>query len=541
MAEFNAEYRYGSAHWSNESEMRRAGLFIKGGPHIGYFNRKPIYLDGDAPMITFGGAGSGKLRDLLGYVMCTSKGQRMAVLDPRGELAAISIMAHTANGEHAFTWNPMGIANLMRHSCNPLDILDITSINFHADCKFIAESLITLSGSASGQYFEVRAREWVESILKHYVERFGSVSLPKLMDVVNAIEGNPEGWADVLETMLESQFDSVRRTAGEMLAKQQDSPKEFGAVLGEIYAHTAFLNDPELSNSLDGSDFSLSALVDPSQVVKIFLNVPAEYLNLWAPVLRLMFTVMMLYKSRNPQSPRILLVVDEAGQLGKFEALLRAFTFGRGAGIRAWAIFQDIGQVTRNFGSTAALQGFLGSAQMRQFFGVRDLETARMVSHMLGMETLSYDDKLRQSEAKMRKHEIVKSMLTGADPFEVAHNLKHFQTASDMQTKQQRELMTPGEILEMPDDEQILFISGKNLSPIRGNKYPYFSRKARREMAEKYLPNPYHPPIDKVQIATWHGKKWVPVITEPVPISFRTFPQYVDGSWSYVQGYEPKT
>jgi len=450
-------------------------------------------------------------------------------------------MAHTANGEHAFTWNPMGIADLMRHSCNPLDILDITSINFHADCKFIAESMITLSGSASGQYFEVRAREWVESILKHYVERFGSVSLPKLMDVVNAIEGNPEGWADVLETMLESQFDSVRRTAGEMLAKQQDSPKEFGAVLGEIYAHTAFLNDPELSKSLDGSDFSLSALVDPSQVVKIFLNVPAEYLNLWAPVLRLMFTVMMLYKSRNPQSPRILLVVDEAGQLGKFEALLRAFTFGRGAGIRAWAIYQDIGQIIRNFGSTAALQGFLGSAQMRQFFGVRDLETARMVSHMLGMETLSYDDKLRQSEAKMRKHEIVKSMLTGADPFEVAHHLKHFQTASDIQTKQQRELMTAGEILEMPDDEQILFISGKNLSPIKANKYPYFSRKARREMAGKYLPNPYHPPVDKVQIATWFGRKWVPVITEPVPTSFRTFPQYVDGSWSYVQGYEPKT
>lgn len=540
MAEFNEEYRYGSAHWSDESEMRRAGLFIRSGPPIGYFSRKPIYLEGDAPMITFGGAGSGKLRDLLGYVMCNSKGQRMAVLDPRGELASISIMAHTDNGEHAFTWNPMGIAGLMRHSCNPLDILDINSVNFHADCKFIAESLITLSGSASGQYFETRAREWLESILKHYVERFGDVSLPQIMDVVNAIEGNPEGWADFLETMLESQFDSVRRTAGEMLAKQQDSPKEFGAVLGEIYAHTAFLNDPELSKSLDGADFSLSALVDLAHVVKIFLNVPAEYLNLWAPILRLMFTVMMLYKSRNPQSPGILLVVDEAGQLGKFEALLRAFTFGRGAGIRAWAIFQDIGQVTRNFGSTAALQGFLGSAQMRQFFGVRDLETARMVSQMLGMETLSYDDKLRQSEATMQKNTLIKSMLTGADPFEIAHQLKHYQTASEAQTKQQRELMTPGEILEMPDDEQILFISGKNLSPIRANKYPYFSRQARHEMAGKYLPNPYHPPIDKVQIATWYGKKWVQIITEPVPDSFRSFPQYADGSWSYVAGHMPK-
>lgn len=539
MTDFNEEYRFGSAHWANGSELRRAGLFNKNGPQVGYFNQKPIYLTGDAPMITFGGAGSGKMRDLLGYVMCLSQGQRMAVLDPRGELAAISTMAHTANGEYAYTWNPMGIAGLPSHSCNPLDILDINSANFHADCKFIAESLIPLTGSASGHYFEIRSREWLDSFLKHHVERFGRVSLPDLVRIINGIESDPTLWADFLTSMLASRFDSVRRTAGEMLAKQEDSPKEFGAILGELYAHTSFLNDPKLLESLDGKDFSLSALIDPAQVVKVFFNVPAEYLSLWSPILRLMFTVTMLYKSRHPARAPILLVVDEAGQLGKFEALLRAFTFGRGAGIRAWAIFQDIGQVIRNF-ENSALQGFLGSAQMRQFFGVRDLETARLVSGMLGIETLSFDDPLPQAEASMRKKDLVKAMLNGGDPFELAHQLQHYGQASEHRTKQQRSLMTADEILALPEDEQILFISGKNLPPILANKYPYFSGTARNEMVGRYLPNPYHPPVDSVQVSTWLGQKSLPVITEPVPQVFRAFPQYSNGSWSYVQGHKPQ-
>lgn len=161
---------------------------------------------------------------------------------------------------------------------------------------------------------------------------------------------------------------------------------------------------------------------------------------------------------------------------------------------------------------------------MRQFFGVRDMETAKLVSGMLGMETLSYEGTLNQSEAKMRKKEIVKSMFEGADPFEVSHQLQHLKIAAENQIKQKRELMTPGEILDMPEDEQILFISGKDLPPTLANKCPYFSGHALREMAGRYLPNPYHPPAGKVKVATWHGNKWVRIISEPVPLAFRSFP-----------------
>ena len=104
-------------------------------------------------------------------------------------------------------------------------------------------------------------------------------------------------------------------------------------------------------------------------------------------------------------------------------------------------------------------QGFMGSAAFRQFFGVRDYETAQLVSSMLGQQTLEYDDKLRQAHAGQAKRQAAMSILTGGDPFSAAQNVKHNAFLETLRTKQARDLMTPDEILALPEDQQICFIS----------------------------------------------------------------------------------
>ena len=76
---FNEEHRFGSARFANEMDIRSAGLFTPGSPQIAFFDNKPLSLEGDAPMLTIGGAGAGKLRDQLGYVVCGSPAQRMLI------------------------------------------------------------------------------------------------------------------------------------------------------------------------------------------------------------------------------------------------------------------------------------------------------------------------------------------------------------------------------------------------------------------------------------------------------------------------------
>ncbi len=532
---FNEQYRFGSAAWAQDHQVGAAGLFNPRGVQIGFLDRRPLHLESDAPMITIGGAGSGKLRDLLGYVVCRSPGQRILFLDPRGELAAISLHVHAMHGEQAYIWNPFGLHGLPQHGCNPLDILALDKPTFHADCKFIARALVTVTSQAEGKYFEQRGAGWVEAFLKFDVERAGRTSLPRLMAIVNLVESGSGQWPDLLEAMLQSRFDDVRRTAGEMLVKQQDSQREFGSIVGEIYANLSFLDDPTLRASLAREDFSLATLCDPHQVAKVFLIVPAEYLKLFAPLLRLHFMSTLLYKSRKPEAARVTMIVDEAGQLGSFEALLQSYTYGRGAGIRPWAIFQDIGQIVRNFGPPG-VQGFLGSAQMRQFFGVRDYQTAQLVANMLGTETLEYDDTRLQATARCQKVQAFQRLMSGDDPFTAALDVAHFRRAEALRTKQARKLMTEEEILAMPEDRQILFISGKDLPPVMANKRPYFTQSS---MAGLYLPNPYHPPITHVRLATRFGERWARVIREPVPKTFASFAQYAAGEWAYVEGYKP--
>ncbi len=537
MAAFNEEYRFGSARWANTQDIRRAGLLGKNGRHIGYWNNCPMRAHGDASMITIGGAGSGKFRDQLAFTACNSPGQRMLMVDPRGEASAVSRFIHAIHGEYVYDWTPVPLAGRPSHSCNPFDILDPKLVSFVSDCKMMAECLVPIK-STKEPYFSQRAQEWVENFLKYWVDTFGEIRARDLVWIMNSIEADIEFWTELLQGMMKSRYHSVRRIAGEMLTKQTDSPKEFGSILGELYGAIGFLDDENLLQALDGTDFSLSCLTDKRRVCKVFLNIPAEYLGIWAPITRVLFTSAMLFKVRKPDSPRVLLVVDEAGQLKKFDALMRSVTFGRGAGIIAWTFWQDIGQIARNF-DQHAVQTFLGSAQYRQLFGARDYETAKLFSDMCGYETLTYDDTLKQSEAKQLKRKIAQDVMLGnTDPLEAGHHMAQLDMASSHRTKQQRKLISADEIMNvLGEDEQLLFVSGLDLPPIRAQKHPYFSRAARKQMAGKYLDTPYHDPKGKVRVHHWYGARWHKVKRGTVPAVFRKFPQHHKGIWEYPDGF----
>lgn len=328
---------------------------------------------------------------------------------------------------------------------------------------------------------------------------------------------------------------SMRRTAGEMLSKQQDTPKEFGGIMGTIYGAGAPIDDPRVRASLSRADFSFRDFATGKTKGTLYKMPPAEFLPQLSPILRVIDEVAMILKGRAPDAPRLNFIIDEAGQMGRFETIKRVATFGRGMGARGRFYFQDPGQVIRNFGHEG-LQGFMNSCQLRKFMPPRDIETARLISSMLGNETLSYDDTLAQNEMRHRSKAAAMDFLFGGDPFRAALDHRHFRQAAENRTKQARLLMTPDELLALPDDRCILFISGKNLKPILAHKYPYFTRP---EMAGMYLNNPYHPPADRVLITTRRGESWARIVTERVPPALAHYPQYQEGYVRYVEGYRP--
>lgn len=545
MSAFHEEFRFGSARWAPPEEIARAGLHSPSGPFMGYLDTRPLRLAGDAPVITFGGAGSGKLRDVLAYNLCGvrdrhgawSAPRRMIINDPRGELAAISLGNQIRLGKAAYCINPFGLHDLPRHRVNPWNILRHDSPTFHADAKLLVADLIPLPAHGD-DYFGRRARELSEALIKSHVTSVegsrtrDAITLAAFYDLINMMAVQ-SGWDLLVQRMMSMPDSDIRRVAEEMDSKRREAPKEYSGIVGSLYEAVQSLSIPSIRETLSGSDFSLEVLCQED--CNIYLVIPAEYLGLLAPIQRAIFGTAILYKNRNPSAPGVLLVVDEAAQLGNFEALLRAYSYGRGMGLRTWSFWQDPGQITRNYGPTA-LSGFVGSSQCRQFFGVRDLDTARLASQMLGQQTLEYDDELQQRFARMEAARIIHGVLSGGDPLDAGIGLGYSVVAARHRTKQARALMTPDEILNLPEDEQILFISGLGLAPVRANKRPYFTR---AEMAGGYLPNPFHPPLDRVSIAGRWGQRWVRVIREAVPAHFAHWPQHQSGQWAYPEGFRP--
>jgi type IV secretion system protein VirD4 len=97
-----------------------------------------------------------------------------------------------------------------------------------------------------------------------------------------------------------------------------------------------------------------------------------------------------------------------------------------------------------------------------------------------------------------------------------------------------RQLVTPDELLHLPPDKLIVFADGLS-GPLLASRTPYWKQ---RWTAGKYLPDPYHPPLDSVLIQTLWGQRRRKVITESVPERFAHLPQYARGSWSYVEGMQ---
>lgn len=115
-----------------------------------------------------------------------------------------------------------------------------------------------------------------------------------------------------------------------------------------------------------------------------------------------------------------------------------------------------------------------------------------------------------------------------------AREFAHASRGANRKRHVRRPLITPSEVLGLPEDEQIAFVSGRNLPPIRAKKYPYYSR---RELAGRYLPNPYHPPLDRISVPGRFGSKTLRVYERAVPEKYRHFPQYASGSALEIEGY----
>jgi type IV secretion system protein VirD4 len=171
------------------------------------------------------------------------------------------------------------------------------------------------------------------------------------------------------------------------------SDDEFASVVSTL--STAFLvfTDPLVARATAFSSFRLTDLLCAAPPISLYVTIPPSDKKRLQPLLRLLFTQVIqrntetLDHQRPSVGPkdRLLLMIDEAGSLGRMDIFAEALAYMPGYHMQAYLIFHNMGQIHEHYGQNNAM---LGSTHVKIAFAPNTKETAEFLSDMTGKTTL---------------------------------------------------------------------------------------------------------------------------------------------------------
>ena len=234
----------------------------------------------------------------------------------------------------------------------------------------------------------------------------------------------------------------VRRAANRHLGK---ADREAAGVLSSAQRHTHFLDSPRMSVTMATSDFSFADL--KTQNATVYLVLPPDRLAAYNRWLRLMVVETLQALARGPSPARpILVLLDEFAALGYLAPIEQAMGLMAGYGVQLWPILQDIHQLRAIYGKRA--DTFLANAGALQVFGVNDQETAKLVSDLLGQQTVQFETYSSSTSTNSS-------------------------SSSTTQNFTGRALLMPDEVRALSGDYELLFLQG--MRPIVARKIRYYA------------------------------------------------------------------
>ena len=527
--EFN---RYGSARPATEEEIRKAGYFERtpNSVFMGFAYGKPLFGNIPSSFYLQAGSRAGKMAYLVAWTICEGLYANTAIIiDPKFEIADISL-SQVSGKKYCIYWNPTKAAPFPSHRINPVDFLRYDNPSLVADVKLFCQNILPLSGSPQSEFFELRGQTYLEAIVLTIVETEGVLTLGRLFEVVNLIHGNSEAWLDFGFAMHSSQFAIARSVEEEVAASRGSESRTVQSILAELAKALAPLSDPQLMEAVSPPfDMSMADLCG-SQPYHVYIMAPAEFVEGWAPIIKALYVAAFIYKRRAGSHclPQLWLL-EECALLKGFPIVPLIFSLGATYGIRGYAVYQTHDQAKATGPNAESI--LPASSGVSWHFGIRDTPSAERLSQRLGMESLYYDDTLRQREAALAREQAIRDVLSG-DPVEAGMRVAHYQQASEHRSVQQRLLRTTSEILGMPRGRMWIFADDLE-HPMEGEGRAYYEQ---RSMATKYHPSRFYPPQDKVRVKTRFGHSWKRVIREPVHPDFAAYPQYAQtGMWSRIE------
>jgi type IV secretion system protein VirD4 len=258
------------------------------------------------------------------------------------------------------------------------------------------------------------------------------------------------------------------------------SDNERSGVLSTAMSFLGLYRDPVVAKVTRRCDWRIADIVDGVKPATLYLVVPPSDISRTKPLIRLVLNQIGRRLTEDLKATdrrhRVLLMLDEFPALGRLDFFESALAFMAGYKLKSFLIAQSLNQIEKAYGANNSI---LDNCHVRVSFATNDERTARRVSDALGTAT----------EMRAMKNY-------------AGHRLSPW-LGHLMVSRQEtaRPLMTSGEVMQLPPDDEIVMIAG--VPPIRAKKARYFEDRC---LAERVLPPPRpSDPKPQPQPDNWSG------------------------------------
>lgn len=443
---------HGSSRWATDAELEDTGLpqlpdeargVVLGKDEQGRY----LTHDGKEHAFCFAPTRSGKGVGLVIPTLLTWR-DSVIVLDVKGENWEITA-PWRSQFSHCIYFNP---ADHRSARFNPL--LEVRKGPKEVrDVRNIVEILCDPDGDAKGSDFWTdSAKSLLTATILHvlYAEKDKSFA-----GVLSFLRDPDRSTEETLELMKKTPHKRgkphhiVAQSAQSMLNMAE---KARSSVVATAERFLNLFEDPILADVTSRSDFRLQDLQQADHPLSLYLVVPPSDMTRLRPVLRLMLiqmgSALTEELDEDSRKHRLLMLLDEFPTLGRLDWFESALAYVAGYDIKCYLIAQDLNQIEKAYGANNAI---LGNCHLRVTFAPNDERTAKRISDLLGTSTA-----IKQTESHSGKR--------GGFSLE---------NMSKSDVEYGRELMTPGEVMQLPPDESIVLVAGQY--PIRAKKVRYYS------------------------------------------------------------------
>jgi type IV secretion system protein VirD4 len=438
---------YGSARWATPSEVHVAGLTAADGVVLGRLDHNYLRHDGPEHVLCFAPTRSGKGVGLVVPTLLTWPGSCI-VHDIKGENWTLTSGFRARHGR-VMLFDP---TNTKSAAYNPL--LEVRRGEWEVrDVQNVADVLVDPEGSLE------RRNHWEKTSHALLVGAILHVLYAEPDKTLAGVAGFLSDPKRPIETTLRAMMTTahlggagphpvIASAARELLNKSEN---ERSGVLSTAMSFLGLYRDPVVAKVTRRCDWRIRDLVEGDRPATLYLVVPPSDISRTKPLVRLILNQVGRRLTEDLHAKgrrhRLLLMLDEFPALGRLDFFESALAFMAGYGLKSFLIAQSLNQIEKAYGPNNAV---LDNCHVRVSFATNDERTAKRVSDALGTAT--------QMRA-MKNY--------------AGHRLSPW-LGHLMVSRQEtaRPLLTPGEVMQLPSDDELVLVSG--VPPIRAKKARYF-------------------------------------------------------------------